>query len=138
MEPLAAEAIPLKTELDLVSARQVGRNMAVALGFGKADQTRLATAISELARNVVRYAGEGLVEVWDKSDAANLKLQVVVSDRGPGILDIEQALEDGYSTSGGLGAGLPGTKRLVHEFQITSEPGNTIVSIAMVKRRTVG
>ena len=109
--------------------------MARHLGFGLADQTRLATAISELTRNVIQYAGQGVCFVSDESDGQMIRVKIVVEDNGPGIPDIEQALEPGFSTSGGLGAGLPGARRLVHEFHIESEPGGTKVAVAMVRPR---
>ena len=93
---------------DIVTARRAARELCERLGFGKADQTRLATAVSELARNVIQYAGTGHCLIKYGSDALNRRIQVVVEDQGPGIANLEQALTDGYSTSGGLGAGLPG------------------------------
>jgi len=123
--------VALKEEFDIVTARGAGREMARQLGFGSADQTRLATAISELARNVIQYAGEGVCLVTDESDQNASKIRVVVEDHGPGIPDIEQAMTDGFSTGGGLGAGLPGARRLVHEFEIESQPGHTRVTIGM-------
>lgn len=132
---MRARTVEIKTERDIVTARQAGREMARELGFGSADQTRLATAISELARNALRYASEGTCVVTDESDRDMLRIGVTVEDHGPGILDIDRAMEDGYSTGGGLGAGLPGARRLVQEFDIESAPGHTVVSIAMVRRR---
>ena len=127
--------VEIKTQSDVVAARQVGREMARQLGFGSADQTRLATAISELARNALQYAGEGACLVSDESDQNMLRIRVVVEDHGPGIPDVEKAMEYGFSTGGGLGAGLPGAQRLVQEFHIESQPGHTRVTIAMVRRR---
>lgn len=119
--------------MDIVAAREVGREMAREMGFGLVDQTRLATAISELTRNVVQYAGSGTCEIRDDSDDSYVRIRVIVEDHGPGIADLNKAMQFGYSTSGGLGAGLPGTKQLVHEFQIISHPGLTRVTIAMVR-----
>ena len=127
--------VEITTESDIVAARQAGREMARALGFGSADQTRLATAISELVRNVVRYAGEGVCLISDESDDRESKIKVVVEDHGPGIPDIDAAMTDGFSTGGGLGAGLPGAKRLVQEFDIESEPSLTRVNLVMKRRR---
>ena len=135
MTPEAEQNVPLKVERDIVAARQAGRGLARNLGFGLGDQTRLATAISELARNVIQYAGEGVCRIQDVSDRASARVQVTVEDHGPGIADIELALTDGYSTGGGLGAGLPGTKRLMHEFGIESEAGHTKISIAISQRK---
>lgn len=127
--------IKIRTYGDVVAARQAGREIARALGFGSADQTRLATAISELTSNVLRYAVEGVCIVRDVSDQNQGKVQIVVEDHGPGIPDIEKAMTQGFSTGGGLGAGLSGTRRLVHEFDIESEPGHTKVTIAMVTQK---
>ena len=127
--------VALKEEFDIVTARGAGREMARQLGFGSADQTRLATAISELARNALQYAGEGVCLISDESDARRSRVKVVVEDHGPGIPDIEQAMTDGFTTGGGLGAGLPGAKRLAHEFEIESEPGRTRVTIGMNRVR---
>ena len=127
--------VEITVESDIVAARQAGREMARTLGFGSADQTRLATAISELVRNVIRYAGEGLCLISDQSNDRESKIKVVVEDHGPGIPDVEAAMTDGFSTGGGLGAGLPGAKRLVHEFSIESRPGFTRVSMVMRRRR---
>jgi len=127
--------VEITVESDIVAARQAGREMARALGFGSADQTRLATAISELARNVIRYAGEGFCLISDESDDRERKVRVVVEDHGPGIPDIDAAITDGFSTGGGLGAGLPGARRLVHEFHIESRPSLTRVSMVMRRRR---
>ena len=129
------QIVELKTEGDIVIARQAGREMARDLGFGSADQTRLATAISELTRNALHFANEGICVVADESDQNMLKIRVTVEDHGPGILDIDQAMEDGYSTGSGLGAGLPGAKRVVQAFDVESVPGHTVITIAMVRRR---
>ena len=131
---MSESRIEIKGHSDIVSARQAGRQMAYELGFGSADQTRLATAISELTSNAIRYAGGGVCTVTNQSDRSIKKVQVVVEDHGPGIPDIEQAMKDGFSTGGSLGVGLPGSKRLVHEFDIESRPGYTKVTIAMVRQ----
>jgi len=130
--------VVLKGQPDIVAARQAGREMARQLGFGSANQTRLATAISELVRNALQYAGEGVCLIHNASDEQWIRVRVVVEDHGPGISDIEQAMQDGFSTSRGLGAGLPGAKRLVHEFEIDSEPGHTRITIAMSQPRVQG
>jgi len=127
--------VQIRQQADVVLARQAGREAAKELGFGLADQTRLATAISELARNVVQYADAGQCIITDESDEEFIRIRVVVEDHGPGIPDIERALRDGFSTGNGLGAGLPGTKRLVHEFRIESKPGHTRITVGMRKRR---
>lgn len=116
--------IQIEKEWDIVAARQLGRDIAKSVGFGTVDQARIATAISELARNIYLYAGKGTIcfETIDRFD--HRKGMVMISaDTGPGIKDISQVLEDGFTTSGGLGAGLPGVKRLMDEFDIFSEVG---------------
>ena len=129
--------IDIRGERDIIVARSAGRNMARDLGFGSADQTRLATAISELTRNIIRYAGKGTCTISDLSNERDLIIHVVVEDSGPGIDDIEQAMEFGFSTNKGLGAGLPGTKRLVSSFEIESVPGRTVVTIELTKRKVI-
>ena len=129
-----SEMVPIRHDADVVMARRSGRDMAKKIGFGTADQTRLATAISELTRNVIKYAGDGECAIYDESNPTLNRIRVVVEDHGPGIPDIEIAMTDGYTTGGTLGAGLPGTRRLVSEFDITSRPGLTRVEIAMEKQ----
>jgi serine/threonine-protein kinase RsbT len=114
--------IPVKSDLDIVSARVEGRNLAREMGFGTIDQARIATAISELARNVVLYAGSGTVTIRVIATRDGRRgLEVLCEDNGPGIADLALAQQDGYSTSGGLGMGLPGTRRLMDEFYIETE-----------------
>ena len=131
------QKVEIRTEQDIIAARSAGRDMARDLGFGSADQTRLATAISELTRNIIQYAGKGTCTLSDISNERAITIQVVAEDSGPGIEDIEQAMEFGFSTSKGLGAGLPGTKRLVSTFDIESEPGHTRVTIELKKRKVI-
>lgn len=131
---MSETSVEINVEGDIVVARSAGRELAREIGFGSADQTRLATAISELTRNVIQYAGSGVCTVIDESTDGAAGIRVTVEDHGPGISDVEQAMEDGFSTSRGLGAGLPGTRRLVHEFHLESEPGHTKVTIAMTRR----
>ena len=126
--------LDIATERDVLMARQEGRLCAQEMGFGRADQTRLATAISELTRNILRYAGKGTCTFRKEESANSARLEVTVEDHGPGIPDLDAAMSDGFSTSSGLGAGLPGTRRLVHEFHIESRPGLTRVVIAMTTR----
>ncbi|MDO9140359.1 MAG: ATP-binding protein [Methylobacter sp.] len=132
----ASERMPILDASDIVRARGVARQVAGRIGFGLADQTRLATAVSELARNVVQYGDDGFCEIADLSDANEMRLGILVEDHGAGIDNIDKAMKDGYSTGGGLGAGLPGTRRLMDEFAIESEPGLTRVSIALVRKRS--
>lgn len=129
------EQVAIVLPADVVTARRAARARCERLGFGRADQTRLATAVSELARNVIQYAGQGRCLILDDTHAGHQRVRVIVEDQGPGIADLELAMRDGYSSSGGLGAGLPGTRRLVDEFQIVSRPGLTRVTIALIKRR---
>ncbi len=124
-------------ERDIIAARSAGRNMACELGFGSADQTRIATAISELTRNAIQYAGKGFCTLSDLSDERYIIIHAVVEDSGPGIDDMEQVMEFGFSTGKGLGAGLPGTKRLVSSFDIESKPGHTAVTIELIKLKVM-
>ncbi|MER2494311.1 anti-sigma regulatory factor [Catenovulum sediminis] len=112
--------LPIKTVDDIVLTRRKAREVAIKMGFGLADQTRLASAVSELARNVIQYAQQGECEISDQSTPEIVILQVLIFDYGPGIADLEAALRDGFSTSQGLGAGLPGCRRLMDEFYIES------------------
>ena len=131
---MSETTVEINVEGDIVVARSAGRELAREIGFGSADQTRLATAISELTRNVIQYAGSGVCTVIDESADETAGIRVTVEDHGPGIPDVEQAMADGFTTSRGLGAGLPGTRRLVHDFHLESEPGHTKVTIAMARR----
>ena len=115
--------VPIERELDIVTARQKGRELAATLGFSGTDQTLLATAISEVARNIVSYAGRGTVVLSSIEDQGRRGLVIVAEDHGPGIADTALAMRDGYSTGGSLGAGLPGAKRLVDDFELTSTLG---------------
>jgi serine/threonine-protein kinase RsbT len=112
--------VEVRNEWDIVSARQLGRNMAKELGFGNVDQARITTAISELARNIYLYAGRGKICLEPIEQLGKKGLRIVALDNGPGIREIRKVMEDGYTTSGGLGAGLPGVKRLMDEFSIES------------------
>src|SRR6266851_2343865 len=115
------QEVPVQTETDIVVVRKSVREAASKVGFGITDVTRIITAASELARNVFLYAGSGVVRcrVLNRSDQVGLEL--IVEDHGPGIADIEQAMQPGYTTGNGLGLGLPGAKRLMDEMEIESE-----------------
>ncbi|PLR65883.1 MULTISPECIES: anti-sigma regulatory factor [Bacillaceae] len=115
--------VKIITEWDIVAARQLGRNVAKELGFGVVDQARITTAISELARNIYLYAGQGQICIEQISEYSKKGLKIIAIDNGPGIPDIRKVMEDGFSTSGGLGAGLPGVKRLMDEFSINTVLG---------------
>lgn len=115
--------VHIKKEWDIVAARQLGRDIAKKAGFGPVDQARIATAISELARNIYLYTESGKITVEQIDTLEQKGLSIIASDSGPGIDDISQVMEDGYTTSRGLGAGLPGVKRLMDEFDIKSDAG---------------
>ncbi len=118
-----ATRLPISGEIDLVRARQEVRVQAQAIGLSLVDQTRITTAVSELIRNMVKYAGGGTIEMETIRNGVRTGLRIICHDKGPGIPNIEMAMKEGYSTSNGLGLGLPGTKRLVDEFDIWSEVG---------------
>ena len=121
--------VAINSDQDIVAARQKGRVMANELGFSTGDATLVATAISELARNIVSYAHKGQITIKLVNGLNRQGIAVIASDDGPGIPDIRQAMRDGFSTSGSLGLGLPGVRRLMDEFEITSQPGRgTIVT----------
>jgi serine/threonine-protein kinase RsbT len=116
--------VAIRTDADVVTARQEARTMGAGLGFSSTDLTLLATAISEVARNITTYAGEGEVALRALNDGGRRGIEVVASDDGPGIADVDLAMQDGYTTGNGLGLGLPGTRRLVDEFELRTEPGS--------------
>ena len=129
--------VPISSDADLVPARAEGRALAVALGFSRTDATLIATAISEIARNVVVHAGTGEIVMHPVYGEDRHGLVVVVRDPGPGIRDVDAALRDGYSGAGGLGLGIPGARRLMDEFAIWSEPGRgAIVTMTQWRVRT--
>ena len=133
-----APVIPIESDADVVTARQQARAMASELELTSTDQTLLATAISEVARNITTYAkrGEVLLSVI-RDDAGRRGVQVVARDDGPGIENVELALQDGYTSGNGLGLGLPGARRLVHEFHIETSPGHgTKVTMVMWERES--
>ena len=127
--------VSIDCDADIVLARQKGRQLASQCGFPSTDLAVVATAISELARNIVRYAVRGEVILRLVDDNGKRGIEVVAADDGPGIPDIGLAMQDGYSTSGGLGLGLPGTRRLMDEFEITSDfSKGTTVTVRRWKR----
>jgi len=127
--------VPIDCDRDIVEARQRGRQLADHAGFSLTDLAIIATAISELARNSLRYATGGQIVVRLAEDQNRRGIEIIAADDGPGIGDINQALQDGYSTSGSLGLGLPGVRRLMDEFQIESQPGEGSVVTAKKWRR---
>lgn len=130
------EKIAIKSDRDILRARQCGRELGERAGFIATDLTLIATAISELARNIVLYAGEGSIELRLIAEERRRGVTIVARDRGPGIADVEKAMQDGFTTSGGLGLGLPGVRRLVDDFEIVSRHGvGTTVRISKWLRR---
>jgi serine/threonine-protein kinase RsbT len=115
--------VAIRTDADVVTARQEARTMGAALGFTSTDLTLLATAISEIARNITTYAGEGEVSLRVVREGARQGIEVEAVDEGPGIANVELAMQDGYTTGNGLGLGLPGTRRLVDDFELDTTPG---------------
>ena len=115
--------IAISTDTDIITARQAGRTLAARVGCSTTDLTEVATAISEIARNIVTYAGHGEITMRQVDQPHRRGIEIVAYDDGPGILDIDRALEDGYTTGPGLGLGLPGARRLMDDFRVTSEPG---------------
>ncbi len=112
--------VRIDSEPDIVVARQAGRALAAELGFSLGDLALIATAISEVTRNIIQYATRGEMVVRLLDERSKRGIEIVACDEGPGIADLELAMQDGYSTGGGLGVGLPGARRLMDEFQIES------------------
>lgn len=115
--------VDIRSAADIVTARQAGRELATQAGFGSSDLTVIATAISEIARNILEYAQQGEIILQLVRKESLNGILVVARDEGPGIRDIPQAMQDGFTTSKGLGIGLPGTRRLMDEFEIVSQIG---------------
>jgi serine/threonine-protein kinase RsbT len=115
--------VSIQSAADIVAARRSGRELAAQLGFSNCNLTIIATAISEVTRNIVEYAKKGELIITLVKNGTRKGLKIVASDHGPGIADIARVMRDGYSTNNGLGIGLPGSRRLMDEFEITSELG---------------
>jgi len=131
MAVLRHETLDVRTQTDIVLVRQTVRQWAIAQGLGLVDQTKIVTAASELARNTVSYGGGGTVLLEALDEGIRKGLRLTFEDRGPGIANLELALTDGYTSGGGMGLGLSGSKRLVNEFDIWSQPGEgTRVTVA--------
>ncbi|NJN68079.1 MAG: anti-sigma regulatory factor [Chloroflexaceae bacterium] len=113
----------VQSDLDIVAARSMARDIAKVLGFRAIDQARIATAVSELARNILLYAGTGEVIARSIDRNGRKGIEVEFRDQGPGISDIDQVMQDGYTTSRGMGMGLPGARRLMDDFEIQSQVG---------------
>lgn len=118
-----SQRVAIEHEADIVLARQAGRALAAQCGLSSTDQTLLATAISEVARNILTYAERGEIVLDVIDEAGRQGVLVVARDEGPGIANVELAMRDGYSTGNSLGVGLPGAKRLMDDFAIASSPG---------------
>jgi|SRR5260221_12760405 serine/threonine-protein kinase RsbT len=116
--------VAIGSAADIVTARQKGRSLAMELGFDGSDLTLIATAISEVARNIINHAKHGEVVISSANHGSKHGIVVIASDEGPGIPDVERAMQYGYSTNKGLGVGLPGAKWLMDEFEIVSKVGN--------------
>ena len=131
---IPSETLPVRSSEDVVIVRQRVRSWALQEGFGLVDQTKLVTAASELARNTLAYGGGGSVLIEALNNGSRRGLKLTFEDQGPGIADLELAMQDGYTTGAGLGIGLSGAKRLSNEFEIASRPGEgTRVSIVRWK-----
>jgi serine/threonine-protein kinase RsbT len=127
--------VQIASDTDVVTARQLGRELAAEAGFSGGDQTVIAAAISEIARNILNYAQTGEVMLHSTHDGARQGIIVIARDNGPGIPDVALALQDGYTTSGGLGLGLPGSRRLMDEFTVVSSLGaGTLVTMKKWRR----
>ncbi len=127
--------VPITSDLDIVAARQRGRVLALDLGYSATEATLVATAISELARNIVLYAKRGQIALTSANDGSRRGIVIVARDDGPGIADVSRVTVGGYSTSGGLGLGLSGVRRLMDEFEISSQVGKgTTVTVKSWKR----
>ena len=134
---LDGHRIPIQHEGDIVAARQRGREIAASVGFSSTDQTLIATAISEVARNIVVYAKRGEIQLEPIEEGHRRGILVIARDQGPGIADTALAMRDGYSTAKSLGLGLPGARRLVDEFDIETAPaaGTTVTLVKWSRAR---
>ena len=134
MTILREATMPIRSSADIVQVRQAVREWSQAQGFGLVDVTKMVTAASEIARNTLDYGGGGAVRLEAVTDGLRKGLRLHFEDQGPGISDVQQALQDGYTTGNGLGLGLGGTRRLVNDFEIETRPGQgTRVSLARWK-----
>ncbi len=127
--------VRIERDSDVITARQQGREMALAAGLSGSDLTVVATAISEVARNIIAYADHGEIELALAEQGVRRGISVTARDQGPGIANIEQAMQDGFSTGKSLGLGLPGAKRLMDEFEISSEVGQGVTIVMRKWRR---
>jgi len=123
MQVIDSELLPVRAPEDVVIVRQVVRRKSVALGLGLVDQTKFVTAASELARNTLDHGGGGHVQIETVRNDFKTGIRLIFEDEGPGIADIDLAISEGYTTGHGMGLGLGGAKKLSHEFEIRSAPG---------------
>ena len=135
LDSVCEQTITIETTQDIVIARQKGRELAQQYAFSKSEQTRFATAISELTRNVLTYAIAGKCSFAVSCTSKKDTIFARIIDNGPGIANLELALQDGYSGGTGLGLGLPGAKRLVHTFLVNSSPGLTMIEITICRHK---
>ena len=127
--------ILIRNDKDIVKARQCGRELAASLGFELTDLTLIATTISELARNILSYAKHGEIDLKKTENESSFGITIVARDKGPGITDVDRVLRSGYSTSGNLGLGLPGVRKLMDDFKVETRDGQgTIISVTKWKR----
>ena len=122
--------IRVKSDADIVAARSRGRSLAQKLGFTGTDLVLIATTLSELARNLIEHAGEGVIVLGEARNSERQAIVIVARDEGPGIPNLELAMQDGYSTKRSLGLGLPGVKRMMDEFEISSTVGQGTTIVA--------
>lgn len=120
---VAPNVVSVSSDLDIIAARMAARNVARSLGFSSIDQARIATATSELTRNIFVYAGEGEVVIRSIERDRRYGIEIVFIDHGPGISDVNSVLQDGYTTAGTMGMGLPGARRLMDELEIETAIG---------------
>ncbi|MDR3514201.1 MAG: anti-sigma regulatory factor [Azospirillaceae bacterium] len=128
--------VAIEASEDIIRARRSGRDIARSLDFSLADQTRLATAISEIARNALHYGGGGRCEILGHRAGVQREITIIISDAGPGIPDVAQAMIPGFSTGHSLGMGIPGARKLMDRLDIESRVGRTMVVMTMVRRFT--
>lgn len=130
---ISGKTFSIESDKDLIKIRDFGRQIAGQIGFGGNDQTLISTALSEICRNVIEYAGSGEVLIEPDRAINPSAVKIVISDKGPGIENIKMALKEGYSTGRGLGIGLPGARRIMDQFEIESEMGKG-TTVRMSKR----
>ncbi|MCG7622282.1 anti-sigma regulatory factor [Epibacterium sp. Ofav1-8] len=128
---LGGDIQAIRRDADVISARQSGRQIAERMGYSRPDQALIATAISELARNIVNYAGKGEIEITPVRRRGRMGLRIIARDHGPGIEDLERAMADGFSTGNSFGLGLPGAKRIMDDFDVVTAVGEGVVVTAI-------